>query len=73
MSVWPPDSMYVRATLSVVSSGLAGEVVFYYELAEAFAPQLLERASEDFWQPIILGAAENEPDLNGILRQRPSP
>jgi hypothetical protein len=46
-------------------SGLAGELAclrartVFYEFAETFAPQLLEGASEDFWQPIFLGAAEN--------------
>ena len=37
---------------------LRGRTVFY-EFAERFAPQLLEGATEDFWVPLVLGAAEN--------------
>ncbi len=47
-------------------SGLAGETAclrgrtVFYEFAERFAPELLAGAMEDYWPPIVLGAAENE-------------
>jgi hypothetical protein len=47
-------------------SGLAGETAclhgrtVFYEFAERFAPELLAGAMEDYWPPIVLGAAENQ-------------
>ena len=62
-------------------SGLAGELAclrtrtVFYEFAEQFSPQLLEGASEDFWQPIFLGAAENRvwTEVAGLFGEEPSP
>ena len=63
-------------------SGLAGELAclrirtVFYEFAEQFAPQLLEGASEDFWQPIFFGAAaENRvwTEVAGLFGEEPSP
>ena len=60
-------------------SGLAGELAclrartVFYEFAETFAPQLLEGASEDFWQPIFLGASENRlwTEVAGLFAEDP--
>ncbi len=47
-------------------SGLAGETAclrgrtVFYGFAERFAPELLAGAMEDYWPPIVLGAAENQ-------------
>ena len=46
--------------------GLAGETAclrgrtVFYEFAERFTPEFLAGVMEDFWSPIVLGAAENE-------------
>ena len=56
--------------------GLAGELAclrartVFYEFAEQCAPRLLAGASEEFWQPIILGAAENAlwTEVAGLFR-----
>ena len=58
-------------------SGLAGEIAclrgrtVYYEFAERFAPELLAGATEDFWPPIVLGAAENSvwTEVAGLFRE----
>ena len=55
-------------------SGLAGETAClrgrtgFYEFAERFAPE--SGAMEDFWSPIVLGAAENElwTEVAGLFR-----
>jgi len=57
-------------------SGLAGETAclrgrtVFYEFAERFAPELLAGAMEDYWSPIVLGAAENElwTEVAGLFR-----
>ena len=57
-------------------SGLAGETAclrgrtVFYEFAERFAPELLASAMEDYWSPIVLGAAENElwTEVAGLFR-----
>ena len=62
-------------------SGLAGELAclrtrtVFYEFAEQFSPLLLQGASEDFWQPIFLGAAENRiwTEVAGLFGEEPSP
>ena len=62
-------------------SGLAGELAcirtrtVFYEFAEQFSPQLLQGASEDFRQPIFLGAAENLTwmEVAGLFGEEPSP
>ena len=61
-------------------SGLAGELAclrartVFYEFAEKFAPRWLEGASVEFWQPILLGAAENRvwTDVAGLFAEDPS-
>ena len=58
-------------------SGLASEIAclrgrtVYYEFAERFAPELLAGATEDFWPPIVLGAAENSvwTEVAGLFRE----
>ena len=57
-------------------SGLAGETAclrgrtVFYEFAERFAPELLAGAIEDYWPPIVLGAAENQlwTEVAGLFR-----
>ena len=48
---------------------LRGRTVFY-EFAERFAPELLAGAKENFWSPIVLGAAESElwTEVAGLFR-----
>ena len=58
-------------------SGLAGEIAclrgrtVFYEFAERFAPELLAGATEDYWPPIVLGAAENAvwTEVAGLFRE----
>ena len=42
----------------------------FYELAERFASELLAGAMEDYWSPILLGAAKNElrKEIAGLFR-----
>ena len=60
--------------------GLAGEMAclrvrtVFYEFAEKCAPRLLSGALEEFWQPIVLGAAENTvwSEVAGLFREDPA-